>query len=63
MFFGAWSQLLLGYWSGLDVLVNPYGEADYVRGRVSVRAMRDYDTQVRHKESFVVAADLDPEIT
>ena len=56
--FGAWSQLLVGYWSGLDVLVNPYSEDDYVRGRVSVRAMRDYDVAVRHAESFAFAEDL-----
>jgi HK97 family phage major capsid protein len=62
VFFGAWSQLLVGYWSGIDVLVNPYGDTDFPRGRVSVRAMRDYDVAVRHEQSFVVAADLDPEI-
>jgi HK97 family phage major capsid protein len=56
--FGAWSQLLVGYWSGLDVLVNPYSEDDYVRGRVSVRVMRDYDVAVRHAESFAFAEDL-----
>jgi HK97 family phage major capsid protein len=56
--FGAWSQLLLAFWSGLDVLVNPYSEEDYVRGRVSVRVMRDYDVAVRHAESFAFGEDL-----
>jgi HK97 family phage major capsid protein len=56
--FGSWSQLLVGYWSGLDVLVNPYSEDDYVRGRVSVRAMRDYDVAVRHPQAFAFAEDL-----
>ena len=56
--FGAWSQLIVGYWSGLDVLVNPYSEDDYLRGRVSVRAMRDYDVAVRHPESFAFAEDV-----
>lgn len=56
--FGAWSQLLIGRWSGTDVLVNPYGDAAYARGRVQVRAMQDTDVAVRHGESFAVATDL-----
>lgn len=57
--FGAWNQLLVGYWSGLDLLVNPYESAAYSRGRVLVRAMRDCDVAVRHAESFAFANDLD----
>jgi HK97 family phage major capsid protein len=38
--FGAWSQLLIGYWSGLDILANPYESAAYSRGRVLIRAVR-----------------------
>lgn len=56
--FGAWSQLLVGYWSGTDILVNPYADVAYARGRVMVRAMRDVDVGVRHGESFAVAADV-----
>jgi HK97 family phage major capsid protein len=56
--FGAWSQLLVGYWSGLDLLANPYDSASYLRGRVMLRALRDCDVAVRHPESFAVASDL-----
>lgn len=56
--FGDWSQLLIGYWSGLDVLVNPFEAAAYSRGRVLVRAMRDVDVAVRHGESFAYSDDL-----
>ena len=56
--FGAWSQLLIGRWSGLDLLVNPYGDTAYARGRVQVRAMQDVDVAVRHGEAFAVADDL-----
>ncbi|MCR4267090.1 phage major capsid protein [Nitratireductor sp. ZSWI3] len=56
--FGAFSQLLIGYWSGTDILVNPYAETAYAKGRVMVRVMRDCDVQVRHAESFAVAEDL-----
>lgn len=56
--FGAWSQLLVGYWSGLDVLVNPYETVAYQKGRVLIRAMRDVDVAVRHPESFAFADDM-----
>jgi HK97 family phage major capsid protein len=52
MIFGVWSQLLVGYWSGLDVLLNPFETTAYAKGRVMVRAMRDVDVAVRHGESF-----------
>lgn len=56
--FGDWSSLLIGYWSGIDLLVNPYETTAYAKGRVLVRAMRDCDVQVRHPESFAYADDL-----
>jgi hypothetical protein len=56
--FGVWSQLLIGYWSGLEVLVNPYAETAYARGRVMVRAMRDVDVAVRHGQAFAFGEDL-----
>jgi HK97 family phage major capsid protein len=56
--FGAWSQLLIGYWSGTDILLNPYETTAYAKGRVMVRAMRDVDVAVRHAESFAFADDL-----
>lgn len=56
--FGAWSQLLVGYYSGTDILVNPYHEVAYAKGRVLVRVMRDVDVAVRHPESFAFADDL-----
>ena len=56
--FGYWSQLLVGYWSGVDILVNPYETTAYAKGRVLVRAMRDTDVAVRHPTSFVYATDL-----
>jgi HK97 family phage major capsid protein len=56
--FGAWSQLIVGYWSGIDLLTNPFDGTAYLRGRVLLRAMRDYDVAVRHVESFAFADDL-----
>lgn len=54
--FGAWSQLLVGYWSGVDILVNPFESVAYMRGRVLMRVMRDVDVAVRHGESFAYAS-------
>jgi HK97 family phage major capsid protein len=58
LIFGDWSSLLIGYWSGVDLLVNPYETTAYAKGRVLVRAMRDVDVQVRRPESFAIADDL-----
>lgn len=55
---GDWSQVLLGIWSEIDLLVNPYDSTAYARGGVKVRAMSTVDIAVRHAEAFVVAADV-----
>ncbi|WP_462379566.1 phage major capsid protein [Pseudomonas sp. Marseille-QA0892] len=52
---GDFSQVMLGVWSEVDILVNPYAEPAYSRGGVQVRAMATVDTAVRHPEGFVVA--------
>jgi HK97 family phage major capsid protein len=52
LIFGKWSDLLLGYWSAFDVLVNPYESTAYSRGNVQVRGMVTMDVAVRHPESF-----------
>ncbi len=55
---GDWSQVLLGIWSELDILVNPFDSTAYARGGVLVRAMATVDTAVRHPKAFVVASDV-----
>ena len=52
---GDFSQVLLGVWSEVDILVNPFAEPAYSRGGVQVRAMATLDTAVRHAQGFVVA--------
>lgn len=52
---GDFSQVLLGIWSELDLLVNPYAEPAYSRGGVQVRAMATCDVTLRHPEAFVLA--------
>lgn len=55
MIYGDWSQVMLGIWSEIDILVNPYAEPAYSRGGVQVRAMATCDVALRHPQGFVVA--------
>lgn len=55
---GDFSQILLGIWSELDVLVNPFAEPAYSRGGVIVRAMATVGIACRHEQAFVIADDL-----
>ncbi len=52
LIFGDWSQLLIGSWTGVDLLANPFETTAYLKGRVLLRAMKDCDVQVRHGEAF-----------
>ena len=55
---GDWSQVMLGIWSEVDLLCNPFDSTAYARGGVLVRAMATCDIAVRHPEAFVFAEDL-----
>lgn len=61
LIFGKWSDLLLGYWSELEILVNPYESTAYKKGNIQVRGLLTMDVAVRHPESFCTATGLDPE--
>lgn len=52
---GDWSQVMLGIWSEIDILVNPYAEPAYSRGGVQVRAMATADVALRYPQGFVAA--------
>lgn len=51
--FGDWSSMIIGYWSTLDILVNPFDATAYPKGNIMIRAMLTADVTVRHIESFV----------
>jgi HK97 family phage major capsid protein len=55
---GDWSELIIAYWSELDILVNPYESTAYAKGNVQVRAMATCDVAVRHPEAFAAAVDI-----
>ena len=54
--YGDWSQLLVGQWGGLDLLVNPYSLDTYATVRVVVAGY--FDVGLRHLESFSRIDDL-----
>ncbi len=49
---------MLGVWSEVDILVNPFDSAAYARGGVLVRAMSTVGIAVRRPEAFVFAEDV-----
>lgn len=55
MIFGDFSQLMMGFWSSPDVLVDPYtgGSA----GNTRVIVLQDVDVAVRHAQSFAAVLD------
>ncbi len=50
VFFGVWNQMVLGLWSGLDLVVDTAALA--TAGGVRVIALQDVDYGVRHPEAF-----------
>ena len=56
--FGDFSSLLIGYWSGVDILANPYETTAYARGNTQVRGLLTADCAVRHTQSFKAATDI-----
>jgi HK97 family phage major capsid protein len=58
MIFGDWSQLLIGYWSSFDLLVNPYSETAYTKGNVLIRGMATCDVQIRQAKAFAYINDI-----
>lgn len=53
--FGNWSELLIGLWGALDLIVDPYTFSS--RGRVRISAFLSADIAVRHAESFAAIQD------
>ncbi len=58
LIYGNWSDLLVGLWSELDILVNPYDSTAYPKGNIMLRAMMTCDIQLRHPQSFAAITDI-----
>jgi HK97 family phage major capsid protein len=54
LFFGAWSQLIIGLWSGVDITVDPYSNS--TTGALRIVSLQDADVMVRHGEAFAFNA-------
>lgn len=50
--YGAWSNAYLGFWSGVDILQNPYDVRVSSKGGLLLQAFLDADFLVRHPEAF-----------
>lgn len=53
--FGNFADLLMGFWGGLDLTVDPYSNS--TSGTVRVVALQDMDIAVRHAQSFAAMQD------
>ncbi|MCA9470390.1 MAG: phage major capsid protein, partial [Nitrospira sp.] len=56
--YGDWSQVIVGMWNGVEILINPYEADAYSKGNVWVRAIVDADVLVRHPEAFAHWEDI-----
>jgi HK97 family phage major capsid protein len=58
LIYGAWADLVIGYWSTVDIVVNPYHADVASKGGALLHAFLDADIALRHGESFVVSKDV-----
>jgi hypothetical protein len=50
LWFGVWSQLVIGLWGALDLLVDPYALS--TSGGIRVIGLQSMDVMVRNGQSF-----------
>lgn len=55
LIYGQWAELYLGYWSAVDILINPYHPDVASNGGALLHAFLDADVAVRHPEAFAYA--------
>ena len=55
-FFGDFSNVLMGIWSGLDLMANPYSQFD--QAIISIRAMQMLDLNLTRGDYFCCATDI-----
>ena len=52
LIYGHWSSLIIGYWSAVDILVNPYHADVASKGGALIHAFLDADVAVRQPQAF-----------
>jgi HK97 family phage major capsid protein len=55
LIFGEWASLYIGYWSSIDILLNPYHSDVASKGGALLHAFLDCDVIVRNPEGFKYA--------
>jgi HK97 family phage major capsid protein/HK97 family phage prohead protease len=50
IFFGHWASMMIGFWSGLDIMVDPYTGS--TSGTTRIVALQDCDINIRYSEAF-----------
>lgn len=56
LIFGNWSDIIIAFWSGQDVIVDPYSLS--TSGGLRLVTLQDLDVNIRHPESFAMITDL-----
>jgi HK97 family phage major capsid protein len=55
LIYGQWGELYMGYWSAVDILINPYHPDVASNGGALLHAFLDADVAVRHPKAFAYA--------
>ncbi len=56
LIFGSWSDLLIGSWGGIDIILDELTEAR--QGNVRIVAHSEWDIAIRNPESFAIMTDI-----
>ena len=56
LLFGDFSQMIMGLWGGLDIMVDPYEKAD--SGGIVIRAFQSIDIAVKYEEAFTATINI-----
>lgn len=57
IFFGDWSQVIVGEWGVVEILPNPYAAGIYEQGGVELRILQSLDVGCRHPQAFATKSD------
>lgn len=56
--YGTWADVVIGYWSAIDLVLNPYHSDVASKGGALLHAFLDADVGIRRPENFVVTQDV-----
>ena len=58
LIYADWSDLIIAYWSAVDLLANPYHPDVASKGGLKIHAFLDADISVRNPEAFIANVEL-----